>query len=174
MENKRITAAREGTCWEGDEVMGSQTSLASSDISSGVNIMTGFLSYRNASTSMWPQRGFVNDTSNSKTCLAEQGQDKRRGPQNLPHQHYPKWKWGESSCPILGEEGRDPGLQEQCRQMMCQLDAITVAPSPVKFQPSSQGQKRRNWSLQQPWTLLPPCLRASISSSWQWISMGWD
>ena len=43
---------------------------------------------------------------------------------------------GESASPILREEGRDPELQEQCWQVMCQIDTITVASSPAKPLPS--------------------------------------
>ena len=47
----------------------------------------------------------------------------------------------ESESPILGEDGGDPELQEQCWHVMHQLDAITIAPSPAKPLPSKLGLK---------------------------------
>ena len=52
---------------------------------------------------------------------------------------------GESSGPILWEESKSLRLQEQCRQVMCQLDAFTVAPSPVNTLPSKPKAREVEW-----------------------------
>ena len=62
----------------------------------------------------------------------------------------------ESPSPILGEEGRDPVLQGQCRQVICQLDAITVAPSSVKSAPSKSGAKEGELKPSATWDLAIP------------------
>ena len=63
------------------------------------------------------------------------------------------------------EEGGDPGLQEQCRQVMHQLNAITAVPSPVKPLPSKPEARKRE--------LEPSAALVLTTSSWQWISVGW-
>ena len=105
---------------------------------------------------------------------AQQSQAKLKAKEPRPITPAPPQKgMEESPGPILKEEGRDPGLQEQCRQVMHQLDAITTAPFLVRPPPSKQRQERGNWSLQQHWSLFPPCLWVPTTSSWQWIHGSW-
>ena len=115
-------ATKEGCSWEGVEMMGSKTSPTSSDISSSLNIMAGFLSCRNASTDMQSWRDFSNENLTPKHAQQGQGGVKSKGPKTCHPSMTPK-----------GDAGvRDPGLQEQCKQVMHQNDAITAAFSPVK------------------------------------------
>ena len=58
-----------------------------------------------------------------------------------------------SSGPTLGKESGDLRLQEQCRQVMCQPDAITTAMSPSKT-PALQT-RGRNGELEPPVALVP-------------------
>ena len=77
---------------------------------------------------------------------------KAKGPK-LAKPTPPQTGLGESSGPILREEGGDPGLQEKCRQVMHQPDVITAAPSPVKHLPSKP--EAREGELEPSVTLVP-------------------
>ena len=57
--NRGIIATKEGTSWEGVEMIGSKIFLAGYDISSRLNIMAGFLSCRNVSMNMQSRKGFL-------------------------------------------------------------------------------------------------------------------
>ena len=56
----------------------------------------------------------------------------KQGTQKPTKTAPPQKGLGESSGPILREEHEDPRLQDQCRQVIHQLNAITTATSPVK------------------------------------------
>ena len=107
-ENKGIVVNREGIGQEGVETMGSKTSPASSDISSRLSIITGFLSCRNASMDKQAQSGFSKDTGKSKTCLAEPGEATSKGPKT-PHTSITPKGVGSNQDLYLGKRAETQG-----------------------------------------------------------------
>ena len=74
--------------------------------------------------------------------LGRARQGYRQRTQKLPHQHHPKREW-EVIRTFPWGRGQRPMAPEQCGQAMCQLDDITIAPSPVKPLPSKPGARER-------------------------------
>ena len=127
--------------------------------------MTDFLSCRNASTNMGPQRDFSNGARNSNTCLAEPGQATSKGPKICHTRGTPKGSMGVSK-PYPWRRGQRPRAPGKMSASDCQIDAITVATSPAKPLPSGLGVKEEeakpSVALSSPCPLIPDFLQSPM------------
>ena len=78
----------------------------------------------------WSQRGFSHGAENSSTCYVDQGEASSKEYEICNIEDIPKGSGGESS-----------ELQEQCQQVICQIDTMAATPSPAQHLTTKQGVK---------------------------------